>query len=143
MGTRTTDAAADPDASDSGSPAESPTRSLGYVAILAAIVTAAIHLLLGANVLGFNRLLGVLFLLNGLGFLGGTVLYLTRYWRRELYLVAAGYAVVTILAFFAFQGLSADAFYMRGSLNSMAVVAKAVELVLAAVAIALYAGTTE
>lgn len=143
MGARSTGVTDETDASDDGSPFEPPARPLGYVAILAAVVTGAIHLLLGANVLGFNRLLGVLFLMNGLGFLGGTGLYLTRHWRREFYLVAAGYAAVTVLAFFAFQGVGVDAFYMRGSLNPMAVVAKAVELVLAAVAVALYAEDTK
>jgi hypothetical protein len=87
-------------------------------------------------------MLGTLFILNGLGFLGGLVLYLSRYWRRELYLVAAGYAVVTIVAFFAFQGFGMDAFFMRGSLNQMAVAAKGAELVLAVCAAYLYTNTS-
>lgn len=118
-----------------------PSHPVGYVAVLAAVVTAVVHLLLGPRVMGFDQTQGVLFVLDGLGFLGGVVLYVSRYWRRELYLVAAGYALVTVLAFFAFQGVSVDAFYVRGELNLMAVVAKAAELVVAGCAVYLYAKT--
>ncbi|SEU13617.1 hypothetical protein [Natrinema hispanicum] len=68
-----------------------PSNPIGYLVILAAVITGVIHLLLGPQVMGFSQLLGVLFILNGVGFLGGTVLYLINYWRSELYLVAAGY----------------------------------------------------
>jgi hypothetical protein len=91
--------------------------------------------------MGFSQLLGILFILNGLGFLGGLVLYVSRYWRRELFLVAAGYALVTVVAFFAFQGFGVDAFFNRGGLNQMAVAAKAAELVLAVCAGYLYTNT--
>jgi uncharacterized membrane protein len=92
--------------------------------------------------MGFSQLMGILFILNGLGFLSGIVLYMTSYWRRELYLVAAGYAIVTVIALFVFQGFSLDAFYMQGSLNPMAVGSKAAELVLAACAGYLYTQVT-
>jgi len=119
-----------------------PSNPLGYVAVITALVTAIIHLMLGQRVMGFSQMMGILFILNGLGYLGGVGLYLSRYWRQDLYLVAVGYAVVTILAFFAFQGFGVDAFYQRGSLNPFAVVAKAVELVLAIVAVYLYSETS-
>jgi hypothetical protein len=118
-----------------------PSHPVGYVAILAALVTAVIHLLLGPRVMGFSQTLGTLFILNGLGFLGGIALFLSRYWRRELYLVAVGYALATILAFFAFQGFGVDAFFRGGSLNQLAVASKAVELVLAVCAGYLYTRT--
>lgn len=123
---------------DGGSLVNPPSHPLGYIAILAALITGVIHLLLGGQVFGFSQLLGTLFVLNGLGFLGGIGLYLSRYWRRELYLVAAGYALVTIVALFAFQGFSVEAFYRQGSLNPMAVAAKAAELVVAVCAGYLY-----
>lgn len=126
---------------DRGSVLSRPTHPLGYIAILAALVTAVVHLLLSQRVMGFDQTLAILFLLNGLGYLGGLGLYLTRYWRRELYLVATAYAVVTILAFFVMRGFGPDAFYMRGDLNSLAVAAKAAELVLAVSAVYLYWGT--
>jgi hypothetical protein len=116
-----------------------PENPVGYLAILLAVVTGVIHLLLGPRVMGFSQTLGILFILNGLGFVGGVVVYLTRYWRRELYLVAALYGLATVLAFFAFQGFGVDAFYRQGSLNTMAVVSKAVEVLFAAVTAYLYA----
>lgn len=124
-----------------GSLVSLPSHPLGYVAVLAAVATAVVHLLLGTRVMGFSRTLGVLFLLNGLGFLGGLDLYLSRYWRRGLYLVAAGYALVTIVAFFALQGFGPEAFFSRGALNRLAVAAKAAELVLATSAAYLYVET--
>lgn len=119
-----------------------PADPVGYLAILAALVTGVIHLLLGPRVMGFSQLMGILFILNGLGFLGGIALYVTSYWRRELYLVAAGYAIITIIALFAFQGVSVDAFYMGESLNPMAVGSKVAELVVAVCAGYLYTQTT-
>ena len=50
-----------------------PGNPLGYVAILLALVTGVIHLLLGPRVMGFSQTLGILFILNGLGFVGGIV----------------------------------------------------------------------
>jgi hypothetical protein len=115
-----------------------PSHPVGYVAIIAALVTGVIHLLLGPRVMGFSQMMGILFILNGLGFLGGIALYLTRYWNRTLYLVAAVYAIATVLALFVFQGFGIDAFYRQGSLNPMAVASKAVELVVAICAVYLY-----
>lgn len=116
-----------------------PETPVGYLAILLALVTGVIHLFLGPQVMGFSRTLGVLFIFNGLGFVGGVVVYLTRYWRQELYLVAALYGLATVLAFFVFQGFGVDAFYRQGSLNVMAVVSKTVEVLFAAVTAYLYA----
>lgn len=118
-----------------------PENPVGYVAIVLAAVTGVIHLFLAPQVIGFSQTLAVLFALNGLGFVGGIFVYLTRYWRRELYLVAAGYGLVTVLAFFAFQGFGVDAFYRQGSLNTMAVVSKAVEGLFAIVTAYLYTST--
>lgn len=118
-----------------------PAHPLGYLAIAAAIVSAVVHLLLSTRVMGFNQTLGVLFLLNGIGMLGGVLVYLSRYWRRSHFLVAAAYAVATIIAFFGFQGFSVDAFYLQGDLNPFAVAAKAAELLLALTAVYLYSET--
>jgi len=115
-----------------------PTNTLGYVAIIAAIITGVLHLLAVTRAIQFSQMLAILFALNGLGFLGGIGVYLTRYWRRSLFLVAAAYSIITILALFAFQGWSIEAFYMGGSLNPIAVISKAAEAVLAISAIVLY-----
>jgi hypothetical protein len=91
-----------------------PSSNVGYVAIIAALATGILHLVLGVKFLFqggipslaalFTQTLPVLFTLNGIGFLGGIGVYLSRYWRRELHLVAAGYAVATVVAFFIFNG---------------------------------------
>jgi hypothetical protein len=125
----------------SGSFLSSPSHPAGYLAILAALVTGVLHLFLGPQVMGFSQLLGILFILNGVGFLGGIGLYLSQYWRREFYLLAVVYALTTIIALFVFQGFSVEAFYMQGSLNPMAVVSKMAELVLAVCAGYLYTAT--
>jgi len=116
-----------------------PGNPLGYLAILLALVTGVIHLLLAPRVIEFSQTLAILFALNGLGFLGGIAIFITRYWRRELYLVAALYALATVLALFVFQGFGADAFYSQGQLNPMAVISKGAEALLAVVAGFLYA----
>jgi len=92
--------------------------------------------------MGFSQVMGILFILNGLGFLGGVVLYLTPYWNETLYLVAAAYAIATIVALFVFQGFSIDAFYMEGSLNPMAVITKVTEAIVAIGAVYLYANNS-
>src|SRR6056297_977252 len=92
-----------------------PSNPVGYLVILAAVITGVLHLVLAPRAMGFNQMMGILFILNGVGFLGGVVLYLTPYWNQTLYLVAAAYAIATIVALFVFQGFSIDAFYMEGS----------------------------
>ena len=118
-----------------------PAQAVGYVAIVAALVTGVLHLLAATNAIEFSEILAILFALNGLGFLGGIALYLTGYWRRWLFLVAAVYSIVTILALFPVQGWGLEAFYMDGNLNPIAVITKVAEGVLAACALYLYAVT--
>jgi hypothetical protein len=119
------------------SPPDSP---VGYVMVLLAVVTGAIHLLLAVNVMSFSTTLGVLFALNAAGFFGGIALYFTRFWRRELYVAAALYALATIVALFVYPevNLSLEVFYRNGNLNPMAVVAKAVEAGIVVSAVYLY-----
>jgi small basic protein len=116
-----------------------PSNPVGIVAIVMAAITGVLHLLAVMNAIQFSQTLAILFALNGLGFLGGIVVYLSRFWRRPLFLVAAAYGIVTILALFQFQGWSIDAFYMGDSLNPIAVVSKAVEAIFAACCLYLYA----
>ncbi|MFB6170004.1 MAG: hypothetical protein ABEJ06_02550 [Haloarculaceae archaeon] len=108
-----------------------PAHRVAYVAVIAALVSAAIHLLLAPRVMGFNRVTGVLFYLNGLGWLGGIGLFFSRFWWRDLYLVAAIYALTTIIAFVT----------MSGRTSSLALTAKAAEMVV--VFVSLYLWTTE
>lgn len=105
-----------------------PPNWIGYLAVLAALISAGIHLFLAPRIMGFNQTTGTLFYLNGVGFVGGILLYLSRYWRRWLYLVAAGYALVTIVAFAV----------MSGRVSSMSIAAKTAEVVLVATTLYLY-----
>lgn len=98
-----------------------PSNGVSDVAVIAALVTAASHLFLASNVVGFDGTLAVPILLDGLGFLGRIVPFPSRCWRREHYLVAVGYAPVTIVA----------CFVMSGRLDPLAVAAKTAEGVLA------------
>jgi len=120
-----------------------PSNPVGYVAILMALITGIIHLVATTRAIEMSVVLAVLFVLNGLGFLGGAALYLTRLWRRWLFLAAAIYSLVTILALFPFRGWGIEAFYMNGSINPIAVLTKAVEAVLAIVSVYLYTSTDE
>ena len=116
-----------------------PSNPVGYIAILMALITGVLHLVAATNAIQFSQILGILFVLNGLGFLAGAALYLTKYWRRGLFVVAALYSIVTILALFPVQGWGIEAFYMQGNINPLAVITKAAEAVLAVCAIYLYA----
>lgn len=105
-----------------------PDSPVAYLAILAALVSAGIHLYLAPQVIGLSRMTGILFYLNGAGTLCGIALFLTRYWRRELYLVAVAYALATIVSFVA----------LGGQVSPISITAKAAEAVLAASAGYLY-----
>lgn len=118
-----------------------PSSPVGYLAILMALVTGVLHLLASTNAIQLSVILAVLFILNGLGFIGGAILYLTRFWQRWLFLVATLYAIVTILALFPVQGWGVEAFYMQGNLNPIAVITKGAEAILAVCALYLYWAT--
>lgn len=100
-----------------------PTHTIAYLAVAGALVSAGIHLLLAGRVMGFSQTLGILFYLNGAGWIGGLLLFFSRYWRRQLYLVAAGYAAVTIVLFFV----------MSGRVGQLSITAKVAEAVVAIV----------
>jgi hypothetical protein len=69
-----------------------------WLGILAALVTAAIHLLLGVRPLltGSPSGLAVSFVLAGLGFLGAVVLVLVNYRRRTVYAVGIPYTLAQL-----------------------------------------------
>jgi succinate dehydrogenase/fumarate reductase cytochrome b subunit len=77
------------------------TGSLGgihWIGILAALVSAAIHLLLGIRMLPSG--MGISFVLAGLGFLGAIVLVLIAYRRRTVYAVGIPFVLVQIVLWF-------------------------------------------
>lgn len=118
-----------------------PSNPVGYLAILLAFITGLIHLVATTRAIEMSVVLAVLFVLNGLGFLGGAALYFTRFWRRSLFLVAAVYSLVTILALFPFRGWGIEAFYMDGAINPIVVITKVAEAFLVVTSLYLYSMT--
>ena len=69
-------------------------NGLHWVGIVAALVSAAVHLLLGVRM--FPSPMGISFVLAGLGFVGGVVLLAIDYRRRAVYAVGIGFTLVQI-----------------------------------------------
>lgn len=67
---------------------------LHWVGILAALISAVIHLLLGVRMVPSGQ--GISFVLAGLGFLGAVVLILIDYRRRTVYAVGIPFVLVQI-----------------------------------------------
>jgi hypothetical protein len=72
--------------------------SVHWVGIVAALVSAAVHLLLGVRMLPSG--MGISFVLAGLGFLGAIVLVLLDYRRRTVYAVGIPFTLVQILLWY-------------------------------------------
>ncbi|WP_122090874.1 DUF7475 family protein [Halalkalicoccus subterraneus] len=105
-----------------------PTGIVPYVMITAALISAAIHLWLAPVVIEFDTMQAVLFVLASFGFIGGIVVYASRYWRREFYLLASLFALAQLIAYFV----------MGGPVNAMAIVSKAAEAIVVLAAGYLY-----
>lgn len=105
-----------------------PTGIVPYVMIAAALVSAAIHLWLTPVVIEFDTVQAVLFVLASLGFIGGIVVYATRYWRREFYILMSLFALAQIIAYFV----------MGGPVNAMAIASKVAEAIVVLAAGYLY-----
>lgn len=105
-----------------------PSGIVPYVAILTALVSAGIHLWLTPVVIEFDTVQAILFVLAALGFIVGIGVFLTKYWRREFYLIAIVFALAQILAFFV----------MGGPRNTLAITSKTAEFVFIVAAAYLY-----
>ncbi|WP_423750685.1 DUF7475 family protein [Salinirarus marinus] len=70
---------------------------LHWAAVVLAVVTGVIHLVLG--VMFFPGGLPVAFLLAGAGYFGAVVLFLRNYRRRQLYLAGVGYTALQIVLY--------------------------------------------
>ena len=73
-------------------------NGLHWVGIVAALITAAVHLRLGLG--GLPLPLRVSFLLAGLGFLGAVALVLLDYRRRTVYAVGIPFTLVQIVLWY-------------------------------------------
>lgn len=103
--------------------------SLHYAVILLAAVTGVIHLYEGVEDWG-EGVIGLLFVLAGLGFFGAILLLLLGYRSRPLYLVGIGYTGVQIVAYFALRWPEVY--------DALGLVDKAVQVALVVVLAALY-----
>ena len=120
-----------------------PANSAGYLAVLTALTTGLLHLYLIPGALATAGTTGGgLFALNGIGFVGGTVLYLSKYWRKELFIVAALYALASIVAMFMIHGWTIDSLlYRNGSIAQWAITAKSAESILIGCSLYLYSNS--
>lgn len=104
--------------------------ALHWVAIALAIVSGIIHLVLG--VMFFPGGLPVAFLLAGLGFFGGVVLFLRNYRRQELYLVGIGFTALQVVLYLLINQRSDPA------ISPVEGIDKAAQLVLIVLLVVLY-----
>ena len=120
-----------------------PENSAGYLAILTALTTGILHLYLIPGALATAGTTGgVLFGLNGIGFVGGAVLYLSKFWRKELFLVAAFYALASIVAMFMVHGWTIDSLlYRNGSIAQWAILSKSAESILLGSSLYIYSNS--
>jgi succinate dehydrogenase/fumarate reductase cytochrome b subunit len=108
---------------------------LHWIGILAAVVTAAVHLLLGVRM--FPSGMGISFILAGLGFLGAIALVLLDYRRRAVYAVGIPFTLVQILLWYVvnFTGSGAKAF--PGGIGTLGAVDKVAQVALIVVLVLL------
>ena len=113
------------------------TESLGalhWVGIIAALVSAAIHLLLGVRM--FPSGMGISFILAGLGFLGAIGLVLIAYRRRTVYAVGIPFVLVQIVLWYVVNFANGSKAF-PGDIGTFGAIDKIAQLVLLGVLIAL------
>ncbi|QSG04646.1 DUF7475 family protein [Halapricum desulfuricans] len=113
------------------------TESLGalhWVGIIAALVSSAIHLLLGVRM--FPSGMGISFILAGLGFLGAIVLVMIAYRRRTVYAVGIPFVLVQIVLWYVVNFANGSKAF-PGDIGTFGAIDKAAQFVLLAVLIAL------
>lgn len=107
---------------------------LHWLGIVAALVTAAIHLLLGVRLVPSG--LGISFVLAGLGFLGGVTLVLADYRRRAVYGIGVPFTLVQIGLWY-YLNFAAGPKAFPADVGTLGAVDKVAQLILLAVLVAL------
>lgn len=108
--------------------------TLEWLGILAALVSAAVHLLLGVRMLPSG--LAISFVLAGLGFLGAVALVLYDVRRRTVYAVGIPFTLVQIVLWYGFNFAGPDKSF-PGDVGTLGAVDKVAQVVLIAVLVAL------
>ncbi|XGI84404.1 hypothetical protein ACEU6E_03920 [Halorutilales archaeon Cl-col2-1] len=70
---------------------------LEWVAVITAFISGTIHLVLAPGAMEFSAMMGRLFLAAGVGYYIGIGWFLTKYWNRYLYPVAALLTLIQIV----------------------------------------------
>ncbi|WP_262175432.1 DUF7475 family protein [Haloarcula laminariae] len=112
----------------------SSLTGLHWLGIVAAVVSAAVHLLLGVRML--PSAMGVSFVLAGLGFLGAVALVLLDYRRRAVYAVGIPFTLVQILLWYYVNFVSLGKSF-PADVGTLGAVDKLAQVVLVGVLIAL------
>jgi hypothetical protein len=107
---------------------------LHWVGIVAALVSAAVHLLLGVRMLPSG--MGISFVLAGLGFLGAIALVVLDYRRRAVYAVGIPFTLVQILLWYYVNFVSFGKSF-PSDIGTLGAIDKLAQVVLVAVLIAL------
>jgi succinate dehydrogenase/fumarate reductase cytochrome b subunit len=105
-----------------------------WVGVVAALVTAAVHLLLGVRMLPSP--MGISFVLAGLGFLGAIGLVLVDYRRRTVYAVGVPFVLVQIVAWY-YLNFAAGSKSFPADVGTLGAVDKVAQVILVAVLVAL------
>ena len=108
--------------------------SLAYVGIIAAIVSAVIHLRLGVGFI--DSPLGISFILAGLGFFGAVALVVLNYRRRLVYAVGIPFTAIQIVLWYVFNFVAGDKAF-PAEVGTLGAVDKLAQVVLIAVLVVL------
>ncbi|WP_299235974.1 DUF7475 family protein [Natronomonas sp.] len=109
-------------------------NGLHWLGIAAALVTAAIHLLLGVRL--FPSGLGISFVLAGGGFVGAVVLVLIDYRRRAVYAAGIPFTLVQLVAWYVLNFAGGGRSF-PGEVGTFGAIDKVAQVVLIAVLVAL------
>ncbi len=107
---------------------------LHWVGIAAALVTAAVHFLLGFRM--FPSGLGISFVFAGLGFLGGIALVLLNYRRRAVYALGIPFTLVQIVMWY-YVNFAVGPYSFPTEMGTLGAIDKVAQVVLIAVLVAL------
>lgn len=113
------------------------TESLGglhWIGILAALVSAGVHVRLGVGM--FPSTLGISFLLAGVGFLGAVALVLIDYRRRAVYAVGIPFTLVQIVLWYVVNFANGPKAF-PGDVGTLGAIDKIAQAVLLAVLVVL------
>ncbi|WP_181692087.1 hypothetical protein [Natronomonas sp. LN261] len=109
-------------------------RRLHWIGILAALVSAAVHLLLGGRMLPSG--MGISFVLAGMGFLGAIGLVLIDYRRRAVYAVGIPFTIVQVVLWY-YVNFAAGSKSFPADVGTLGAIDKAAQVVLIAVLVVL------